>query len=192
MANLFSRPSLGSVMALALLGLCACDAGPSAVPKRDKSAERPVASEDRYGPADTASDDDEAARPAKARTERRKAAEEDVPLVDGVPMWSATRKAGARDSAQAQFERNGKDFGAETLEDYVAKAHAFAAHPPKGAKRLDRPNGDTLIYDARGNVFAVVAKSGAPKAMFKPDDGVAYWQRQVDRQDRQADGDSKG
>ena len=183
MASPFLRLSLVPVMAVALLGLWSCDAGPSAVPKRDKSAEPSLASEDRYGQPDEASGDDDADRPARA--ERRKAADDDVPLVDGVPMWSATRKAGARDSAQAQFERNGKDFGAESLEDYVAKAHDFVQHPPRGAKTLDRPNGDTLIYDAKGNVFAVVAKSGAPKALFKPEDGIAYWQRQVDRQDRQ-------
>ena len=76
----------------------------------------------------------------------------------------------------------GQAFGAANLEDYVRKAHAFVEHPPKGAETLTRTNGDTLFYDAKANVFAVADKSGAPRTMFKPDDGAAYWQEQKDRQ----------
>jgi len=110
-----------------------------------------------------------------------------VPLVDGVPMWGETRRYSAQESAERQFERNGKAFNADRLDDYVAKAHAFTSRPPKGSQTLSRPNGDTLIYDAKTNSFAVMAKSGAPKAFFKPDDGANYWQQQVDRQRNQAD-----
>ena len=63
------------------------------------------------------------------------------------------------------------------LKAYVQKAHAFTANPPKGAQTLTRRNGDKLIYDPRGNVFAVVTKEGAPRTMFKPDDGAAYWEK---------------
>jgi pyocin large subunit-like protein len=46
---------------------------------------------------------------------------------------------------------------------------------------LARPNGDTLFYDPRANVFAVADRDGLPKTMFKPDNGGAYWQEQKDR-----------
>ena len=47
-----------------------------------------------------------------------------------------------------------------------------------------RANGDTLIYDPKANVFAVRSKAGAPRTMFKPDDGMAYWQEQKAREEK--------
>ncbi len=41
-----------------------------------------------------------------------------------------------------------------------------------------RANGDTLYYDPKSNVFAVVDKQGAPRTMFKPREGMAYWTEQ--------------
>lgn len=101
-----------------------------------------------------------------------------IPKVDGKPMWSANRNNTAEENAQIQFERDGKDFGAKDVDDFVAKAHAFTSHPPAGTERIKRArNGDTLLYDPKGNVFAVVTKDGAPRTMFKPD-GPEYWEAQ--------------
>jgi len=41
-----------------------------------------------------------------------------------------------------------------------------------------RPNGDTLYYDPSTNTFAVQNANGAPKTMFKPAAGMAYWNKQ--------------
>ena len=46
---------------------------------------------------------------------------------------------------------------------------------------MKRANGDTLIYQASTNTFAVVARNGTPRTMFKPDDGPAYWAQQKER-----------
>ena len=43
---------------------------------------------------------------------------------------------------------------------------------------IDRPNGDKVMYDPGGNVFAVVTRDGAPRTMFKPRDGASYWAQQ--------------
>jgi hypothetical protein len=40
------------------------------------------------------------------------------------------------------------------------------------------------MYDPKGNVFAVASKAGAPRTMFKPDDGMAYWEEQKARESR--------
>ena len=88
----------------------------------------------------------------------------------------------AEENAQYQFARDGADFGAKTLEDFVAKAHAFTASPPDDVQTLTRSNGDKLLYDPAHNIFAVVSKEGAPRAMFKPTQGKAYWDEQVQRQ----------
>jgi pyocin large subunit-like protein len=156
-----------AISATALLS--ACDNGPSAVTKQAAgtqmaAAERPASS----------------AAQAPGVDHRK----DPVALVDGKPVWSASRRYSADEGAQRAFERNGEAFGARTRDQYVKKAHAFVEHPPKGTLTLTRANGDTLFYDPSANVFAVANKDGAPRAMFKPDDGMAYWEKQKDRESR--------
>jgi pyocin large subunit-like protein len=152
----------------AAAALSACDNGPSAVAQNTSSGEVRTASAETarsYGAPDG--------------VDHRK---DPVKLLDGKPEWAASRRYSAEESARHAYDRNGEAFGARDLEDYVRKAHAFVEHPPKGSETLTRPNGDTLIYDARANVFAVADKAGSPRTMFKPDDGAAYWQEQKDRE----------
>lgn len=162
-------PALAAVLALA-----ACDNGPSAVAKQEPVAE-PAAS---TAPQRQASAGDPRTAP--------------IPRVDGKPMWSANRRYTATENAARHFARNGEAFGAKDVDDYVKKAHAFVSAPPRGAETLTRPNGDLLIYDARSNVFAVATAEGAPRTMFKPDDGRAYWDRQKEREGRRAANDNDG
>ena len=162
---------LAALGAGAALTLAACDNGPSAV-ARKQAAGTQMASN-----AETASTG--ASSQDEPRVDHRKEA---VKLVGGKPMWSASRKFSAQENAERAFDRNGEAFGADSLEAFVAKAHAFVDHPPKGALTLVRANGDTLIYDPKANIFAVASKDGAPRTMFKPDDGMAYWEEQKARE----------
>lgn len=149
------RVSMGLALATLLAG---CDGGASAVPVHRASA--PPAAEMTPEPY----------RAAVARTEP-------VRRIDGKPMWSASRRFTAEENAERSFQRNGAAFGAATREAFVAKAHAFVTKPPRGAQTLTRSNGDTLIYDPASNVFAVATREGAPRTMFKPDEGAAYWDK---------------
>jgi pyocin large subunit-like protein len=160
---------IAAVSAAALLA--ACDNGPSAVGGKQAAGAQMASAE---APARTAESTD--GTPA---VDHRK---DPVKLMDGKPEWASSRRYSAEESAHHAFERNGESFGAASFEDYVRKAHAFVEHPPKGVETLTRANGDTLLYDAKANVFAVADKSGAPRTMFKPDDGAAYWQEQKDRE----------
>ena len=99
-------------------------------------------------------------------------------------MRAKKRPSSGQENAERSFARNGSAFGTASLDAYVRAAHDFADHPPAGAQTLHRANGDTLIYDPRGNVFAVVARDGAPRALFKPDDGADYWAEQKAREAR--------
>jgi pyocin large subunit-like protein len=101
--------------------------------------------------------------------------------VNGKPMWAANRRHTAEENARYQFARDGADFDARDVDDFVAKAHAFVDRPPHGVQTLTRGNGDRLLYDPKANVFAVVSRDGAPRTMFKPRDGAAYWQEQQQR-----------
>ena len=156
--------------ASALVLLAACER-PSAVASKseDSSSSRSSAS---------ASDSGRDASTTVSADRR----DENVPTVDGKPMWSSSRKGTAQENAAKSFERNGEAFGADNLDAFVKKAHAFVDHPPAGTQTLKRSNGDTLLYDPKGNVFAVANREGAPRTMFKPDEGQAYWDEQKARE----------
>ncbi|MCR5878014.1 hypothetical protein [Phenylobacterium sp. J367] len=164
--------ALGTSAALALLA--ACDNGPSAVATAPQAAGTQMA---------TRSDSIPTA-PTSAREPRADHRDDPVKLVDGRPMWSASRRYSAEENARRAFERNGEAFGARNLDQFVKKAHAFVEHPPAGTLTLTRANGDILFYDPKGNVFAVASKAGAPRTMFKPDEGMAYWEEQKSREAR--------
>ena len=165
---------VGTAMAWALV-LAGCGARPSAVEQKDHEAA-------------SAASDEGGSRFASGGGDRGEGRRDDprdapAPQIDGRPLWAASRQHSAEENARAQFSRNGADFGARTEDDYVSRAHAFIDHPPAGAEVVERSNGDRLIYDPKGNIFAVVNRSGAPRTLFKPRDGAAYWAQQKSRED---------
>jgi pyocin large subunit-like protein len=171
--------------AAGLVALSACDGG-SASPARDRSATVQTRPASGYS--------GEGVRPDGGgyASDREDPRREPVRLVHGKPMWAANRRHSADENAEYQFNRDGADFGAKSVDDFVAKVHAFVDHPPAGAATLVRSNGDKLIYDSKTNVFAVVTKDGAPRTMFKPRDGAAYWDEQKARAAEQANGGGSG
>lgn len=171
------------ISAMALLS--ACDNGPSAVSKQAAGTQMASAgAPERSSGSDRGYGSDRSYDGGSSVDHRKdKVAAAD----DGKPVWAPSRRSSAEDGAQRAFERNGEAFGAHSMDQYVSKAHAFVGHPPQGTLTLTRKNGDTLFYDPKGNVFAVASKDGAPRTMFKPDDGMAYWEKQKDREEhRQA------
>ncbi len=144
---------------LALSGLAACGE-PSAVETRDRAAS---AAESLVG------GDAEAADASAIDAPVEKAA------------VTANRSESANDKVARLYERNGSAFGAKSAEEYADKIEDFTRRPPKDVETVKRANGDTLIYQASTNTFAVVARNGTPRTMFKPDDGPAYWAEQKER-----------
>lgn len=150
-----ARGIFGVAAGVAIALLAACDNGPSAVETRDRTADAAAA------------------------------AAAEAPVSDAVaeaPPEKAVLTASRRETVDAKvarlYERNGAAFGARSAEDYLAKIQAFTGEPPSGTDTAKRPNGDTLYYQASTNTFAVVARDGTPRTMFKPDDGPNYWQEQ--------------
>ena len=162
-----------------LMALSACDGG-SATPARDHAAS--------VGTRSTTAYSDSGARSDRVSADAADPRREPVRLVHGKPMWAANRRHSADENAEYQFNRDGADFGAKSVDDFVAKTHAFVDRPPASALTLTRNNGDKLIYDPKANVFAVVSKEGAPRTMFKPRDGAAYWDEQKQREADRANG----
>ena len=170
--------------AASALALAGCDAGPPAVSKSPQAGAQAAA----QGGTQAATQGGAGGTQVAAGDPR----DAPVPLAtDGKPMWAANRKHSAEENADYQFNKNGKDFGATSEAQYVAKVHAFLDAPPAGVKRIARSNGDALLYDAKTNTFAVVTKTGAPRTMFKPRDGAAYWRQQVSREQSRSNADDK-
>ena len=108
-----------------------------------------------------------------------RAEREDTPLFHGKPMWADNRKHSAKENAQYQCDKHGGDIGAKSLDECLTRVHAFVDSPPAGAEVVTRVrNSDRLIYDAKGNMFAVARKDGAPRTFFKPREGADYWRAQ--------------
>lgn len=106
-------------------------------------------------------------------------AREETPLFHGKPLWADNRRHSAKENAEYQCDKHGSDIGAKSLDDCLAKVHAFVDSPPAGAEQVVRVrNGDKLLYDARANMFAVARKDGAPRTFFKPREGADYWREQ--------------
>jgi len=175
--------ALASALTISAAALVAsCDNGPSAVHSRASADAAAPASSGTTSSSDSRSDNYRsryADRGSDTGVDHRK---DEVKLVEGKPMWSPSRRYSAEENAQRAFERNGDAFGAHSIDQFVKKAHAFVDHPPAGTETITRSNGDVMFYDAKSNIFAVAAKDGSPRTMFKPDDGRAYWEKQKDRE----------
>lgn len=176
--------------ALILLGLAACDAGPSAV-LPDGAGKAPTeqvqpANAPNWAQKDAAKPVEEVSKPvAEAVTvsgaplpiTAQRATLTGTRYGDW-PLWSKNRQYSADENAHYHFQKHGPEFSAKSYPDYMAMVHGFIHNPPVGTETLKRSNGDTLFYDPKGNVFAVMTRAGAPRTMFRPDNGAAYWRQQ--------------
>ncbi len=181
---------------IGLLGLAACDAGPRAVPLHDGDGKAP-AGQAIPPVTDPAGGIEEASMPVPGSAAAPDVSANDlaaanypplpVPKQRGAisvtrygdwPLWSSNSKYSADDNAHYQFGKHGGEIGAPDYEAFVAAVHAFVHNPPAGTETVARRNGDTLFYNARQNVFAVMTKDGAPRTLFRPYDGAAYWDKQ--------------
>ena len=119
--------------------------------------------------------------------------DEPTPMHDGGrPLWSATSRYSSEDNAARAFRSHGEEFGAETVDAYVDAAHAFLKNPPEDVLTLTRANGDMLYYAPGDNIFAVAREDGAPRTLFKPEEGMAYWREQETREQARAERAERG
>lgn len=149
-----TRLMLAVAAALALAG---CGNGDSAVETRDRTTDAP-----------------QAVLTSAAANDENTA----VPVEEAKPALTANRRETVDAKTARLFQRNGADFDAATPDAYLAKVEQFTRNPPSGTERVERPNGDVLLYQASTNTFAVVSRDGVPKTMFKPRDGASYWAEQ--------------
>lgn len=156
-----------SLWAVACVSMAACGRDELAQPARDHRSVDEAA----VGPTEAAViEAQRGARPTRAAAAREP---------EGRAVWADSRRYSAEENASYQFDQHGDELGAKDLDDFVAKARRFVDDPPAGAKTLVRANGDRLIYDPNSGLFGVARRDGAPRTVFKPEDGDAYWAQQL-------------
>jgi len=171
---------------LAFIGLCllvaACDAGPSAVlpdgqgtsPTEQSAPAAPQAETPHSLPAADSAPPAVEVTPAPAPGDLKITRTR----YGDWPLWSSNRQYTAYENATYHYEKHGQELGAQSYEQWLSLVHGFIHAPPQGTETLKRNNGDTLFYNRAQNIFAVMTRTGAPRTLFRPDNGAAYWQKQ--------------
>lgn len=178
----------GTAAALFALWLAGCS-DPAKAPAREHAdaaatvAEEAAPERRDYASRGSSSDD----RRGADRDDRPDPRDLPTPELDGRPMWTATSRLTSEENAARAFEAHGEDFAAGDVNAYVKTAHGFLKSPPEDVLTLTRANGDKLYYAPGDNVFAVAREDGAPRTLFKPDEGMAYWREQEQRESERAD-----
>ena len=77
------------------------------------------------------------------------------------------------------WEKHQKEFpNFKTEKEYGDFAINFFQNPPQGTLFKRNQAGDYLFYYQKWNLFGVATKDGVPKTMFRPSQGINYWNRQ--------------
>lgn len=75
------------------------------------------------------------------------------------------------------FEKHGGDFDYNTMEEYEAGANAVIQDPDV-LHKTEAEDGDDVYYLEDTNEFVIVSTDGYLRTYFKPEDGIAYYERQ--------------
>jgi hypothetical protein len=100
-------------------------------------------------------------------------------VAKGGPIWSPTGSKSSVENALSHWNKHKGEFPElQNAKQYVEQAKEFLTNPPQGSLTKINSRGDTLRYDPNTNTFGVLSKDGAPRTMFRPKDGMDYWNRQ--------------
>lgn len=95
------------------------------------------------------------------------------------PLWTSTKSKSAVENAFGHYKKHKSEFPEfQNAKQYVEGTRKFLNSPPKGTLTKTRSNGDSLLYDPKTNTFGVKDANGAPRTMFRPKDGLDYWNKQ--------------
>ena len=94
-------------------------------------------------------------------------------------IWTKGQFNDSIENAYSHWKKHGHEFPEiQNVNQYVEKAHDFLNNPPKGSLQKVMSDGDIKIYDPKTNIFGVKDKFSTPRTMFKPEEGIEYWNRQ--------------
>jgi pyocin large subunit-like protein len=84
---------------------------------------------------------------------------------------------------QEHFEKHGAEFGDVTKDEYLALAQALRDAPVGGSiLEAVRDDGSVSRFDKKSGAFLAFNRDKTIRTFFKPNDGVRYFERQVDKE----------
>jgi hypothetical protein len=104
----------------------------------------------------------------------------------GAPADASIRNAGvgfkSRQRLIEHFDKHGAEFPGYSMAQYLAAAQALRDRPAGGAV-LEAVRSDGVItrFDKDQGAFLAVERSGHIRTFFRPNDGEAYFRRQMRR-----------
>ena len=89
----------------------------------------------------------------------------------------ATYSFSNEESLNSHFQKHGYEFGYTTKEQYLQGAIEVIENP-SSLKKTEAEDGDYVYYLQSTNEIVFVSPTGTIRTYFKPDDGIAYFNRQ--------------
>lgn len=78
---------------------------------------------------------------------------------------------------KTHYQKHGGEFGEITQEEYLQRANALISSKT-ALRKTEKEDGDTVVYEESQNEFLILSQDGYIRTFFKPDDGLAYYERQ--------------
>lgn len=75
------------------------------------------------------------------------------------------------------FQKHGAEFNYKTEEEYLAGANRVITSP-EALHKKEKEDGDDVYYIESSNELVIVSTDGYIRTYFKPEDGLAYFNRQ--------------
>jgi hypothetical protein len=97
---------------------------------------------------------------------------------------TSSRGFRSRQQLEEHFDKHGGEFGRITIEQYLQRAQTLRDAPVGGSivERVRPSDGVITRFDRKTGAFGAYNSDGTIRTFFKPDDGEAYFNRQIDRE----------
>lgn len=90
----------------------------------------------------------------------------------------------SRTKLAEHYEKHGREFGSVTIEEYLRKAQELRDRPADGSVvEVVRSDGVVTRFDRESGAFLAFNSDRIIRTFFKPNDGEAYFRRQLNRRD---------
>ena len=80
------------------------------------------------------------------------------------------------------YEKHGREFGSITIDEYLRMAQELRDRPADDSV-VEASRGDEVVtrFDRKSGAFLAFNRDGTIRTFFKPNDGEAYFRRQLNR-----------
>jgi pyocin large subunit-like protein len=108
-----------------------------------------------------------------------------IETAHAAPGWHYPRSVGfkSREHLEEHFAKHGREVGAASTSEYLAKAQALR-DAPLSADVLEMARADGVItrFDKKDGAFVAFEIDGSIRTYFKPNTGETYFRHQAERE----------